>query len=110
MTKKIQKEENEVKTVSFLVKLPRPQEFEGKTYSEIDLSGLEDLTTADLAKAEKLFIQLGHTDPMKEFNTQFCMIVAHLATELPFEFFNALKIPNATAIKAVVSGFLYATE
>ena len=95
--------------VSFVVPFPRPQDFEGKTYKELDLSGLEDLTTVDLTSCEQMFMKAGLSDPTKEFNTTFCMLVAHKATGLPLEFFNSLKIPNATAIKSVVSSFLYAS-
>lgn len=115
MTKKTEEQEKTTKNqeqgrvMSFVVQLPIPQEFEGKTYSKIDLSGLRDLNTADMGRAEQLFQTFGYTDPAKEFNTQFCMIVAHFATGLPFEFFNQLKLPNCIRIKTVVSGFLYAS-
>lgn len=114
MTKKTQEqvdtqEQIDDGLVSFIIQLPRPQIFDGKTYTELDLSGLEDLTTEDLDTAEKLFQSLGYTDPAKEFNSKFCLIIAHLATGLSFEFFNSLKLPSAIKIKTVVSRFLYAS-
>lgn len=105
-TKNIKTEEVS-NTVSFIVKFPTPFEFEGKTYTELDLSGLDDLNTADLTWCETMFTKLGYVDSMKEFNTTFCMLIAHRATKLPFELFKSLKISNAVRIKTVVSSFLY---
>lgn len=93
--------------VSFIVQFVKPHEFEGKEYKEIDLSGLDDLTTEDMSWAENMFAQMRMADAMKEFNTTFCLLIAHRATGLPLEFFKTLKISNAIRIKAVVSAFLF---
>ena len=98
--------EEQTNTVSFIVKFARPHEFEGKTYKEIDLSGLDDLTTEDLTWCEQMFTKMGYVDSLKEFNTTFCLLIAHRATKLPLEFFNTLRISSASKIKGVVSAFL----
>ena len=107
MTKKLETQTHAENVVSFTVKFARPHFFEGKEYTEIDLSGLDDLTAEDLSYCEGMFAQMKQADPMKEFNTTFCLLVAQRATNLPFEFFSTLKISNATRIKATVSGFLF---
>ncbi len=101
MTKK------QTKTVSFTVKFPRSHEFEGQTYTELDLSGLEDLTEADLAQCEREFIRMGFVDTTKEFNSRYCILIAQKATCKPIEFFTSLKLPNVIALKGVISAFLF---
>lgn len=46
-----------------LVKLSKPYKFEGQTYSEIDLSGLDSLTAEDMIAAEKHLMRTGRLLP-----------------------------------------------
>ena len=38
-----------------LVKFSKPYKFEGQTYSEIDLSGMDSLTAEDIVQLQELF-------------------------------------------------------
>ena len=49
MTKKLETQTHTENVLSFIVKFARPHIFEGKEYTEIDLSGLDDLTAEDLS-------------------------------------------------------------
>ena len=67
---------------TLVMKLDKPFTFEGQTYTEVDLSGLEDTTAADLQAVAR---------------------VAHL----PLEFFERLPAKEAIKLKGIVVGFLY---
>ena len=101
------KQELKQEGIPYIVNLPEPHIFEGKTYTEIDLFGLENLTTEDMGAAELMFTRMGYTDPVKEFNTVFCLILASYAINQPYEFFKNMKMYNATKIKERVSAFLF---
>lgn len=103
------KEELKQEGIPYIVNLPEPHIFEGKTYTEIDLSGLENLTTEDMGTAELMFTRMGYTDPAKEFNTVFCLLLASYAINQPYEFFKNMKMYNARKIKERVSAFLFKT-
>lgn len=94
------------KNSKYIIKFNAPYTFEGTEYKEIDLSGLEELNTNDLANADRIFIQKGLTDPIKEINVTYCIIIAAIASKKPLEFFEKLKAPDAIKIKTAVSGFL----
>lgn len=94
------------KNNKYLVQFNKSYTFEGTTYKEVDLSALEDLTTNDLAAADRIFMQKGISDPIKEISVIYCAIIASLVTKKPVEFFENLKAPDAIKIKNTVSGFL----
>lgn len=94
------------KNNKYLIKFNKPYIFEGTEYKEIDLIGLEELTTNDLAAADMIYIQKGIADPAKEISVIYCAIIASIITKKPLEFFEKLKAPESIKIKNMVSGFL----
>ena len=52
ITPKTEAEDDEEEE-SLVIKLKKPYKFEGKEYTEIDLSGLEDLSAADMISVNK---------------------------------------------------------
>lgn len=94
------------KNDKYVVKFNAPYTFEGTEYKEIDLSKIEDLNTNDLAAADRIFMQKGISDPIKEISVIYCAIIASIVTKKPIEFFEKMKAPDAIKIKTVVSGFL----
>ena len=46
--------------MDYKIKLTKPFKFEDETYTEIDLSALEDLNTNQLAEAERRFERSGN--------------------------------------------------
>lgn len=90
--------------------LSKPYSFEGKTYEEIDLSGLENLTAADMIKAQKVLDRSGTFTFMPEMNLEYACIIAANATKQPVEFFNGLSPRDAIRVKNRVIRFFYGTE
>lgn len=91
-----------------IVKLYKPYEFEGKTYNEIDLSRIDDLTTEDLTEAERSFTRSGGMATVLEVNIQFAMHVAVRATNLPVEFFQRLPARDMLKVKNMLIANFFA--
>jgi hypothetical protein len=97
---------------SLVLKLKRPFSFEGKEYTEVDLSALETWTGEDVADVqEKYFKMHPEVNPldvaMVESNLKYCYFVAHKASELPLEFFQRMPGTNVGALKTLVIGFFH---
>ena len=72
-----------------VVVLSRPYKFEGKEYSEIDLSGIKNLKIKDAIEAQKQLFnerEIAAT-VMSETTTAFARTIAAKATGKPIEFF-----------------------
>lgn len=72
-----------------VITLSRPYKFEGKDYTEIDLSGIEKLKVQDAIDAQKQLFnerEIAATI-MSETTTAFARIIAAKATGKPIEFF-----------------------
>lgn len=93
-----------------MVKLSKPYKFEGKEYSEIDLSGLEDLTAADMIKANKILERAGTMSVLPEMSLEYACVLAARASSQPIEFFNGLHPRDAIKVKNKVTGFLFGQE
>lgn len=84
--KKVETPQEEKKEV---ITLSRPYKFEGKDYTEIDLSGIEKLKIQDAIDAQKQLFnerEIAATI-MSETTTAFARIIAAKATGKPIEFF-----------------------
>lgn len=90
----------------YIVQLITPIEFEGKKYTEIDLSGIADLDTRVLIDAGKYLDKSGDFSIMKEFETEFYLYLASRAADLPIELFYKLKLRDGNAVKNKVRNFL----
>ena len=99
------KEKNE-----HLVKLSKEYNFEGETISEIDLSGMENLTAESMIKAEKVLTSNGMVSVMPEMNIFYSLVIASEATGKPIEFFKKLKPVDASKVKNRVTAFFFGTE
>lgn len=91
----------------YLIKFNKPYEFEGKEYTEVDLSGLENLKARDLSEAEKIFVSSGNVAVVNEMSVGYACIIASKATKLPIEFFEQLPAKESVKVKNVVTGFFY---
>ncbi len=88
------------------LKFKKPYTFEGKEYKEIDLSGIESLSTKDLLEADKKFNASGQMALMNEMTTGYSVIIASKATSLPVEFFENLPASEGLKVKNTVMNFL----
>ena len=102
--------ENVQEDSSYLVVFWRPFVFEGKTYESVDLSGLEDLSAADMIAANKIMERGGTVNVLPEMSLEYACIISARATRMPVEFFRALPPKDALKVKNRVTNFLYGED
>ena len=90
-----------------VLRFQKPYSFEGETYTEVDLSGLEDLSAADLCKVGKMVKKIDGVDPIAEMSLPYAIFMAARVTGKPIEFFQQLPAREAIKLKNLVAGFLY---
>lgn len=90
-----------------VLRFQKPYSFEGETYTEVDLSGLEDLSAADLCKVGKMVKKIDGVDPIAEMSLPYAIFMAARVTGKPLEFFQQLPAREAIKLKNLVAGFLY---
>ena len=90
-----------------ILKFRKPYLFDGKEYTEVDLSGLEDTTAADLSAVNRILSKSGTVSPMPEMSMDFAMHMAARVAKLPVEFFQRMPSREAIKLKNTVTGFLY---
>lgn len=111
--KNIQAETNEeavqaAQGESQMIDLGKPYKFEGKEYTEIDLSGLDKLTVKDAIDIQRqLFNEREVAAAMlTETTTAFARAVAAKATELPIEFFKLMPRGASRRVLGSVRGYM----
>ena len=97
-------EENEL-----LLKLKKPYLFDGETHTEIDMSGLEEVTAKTLENVGKILTKRspGMNPATLEMEMSFCNLLAARVTKKPLEFFERLPARDAVALKSMVVGSLF---
>lgn len=90
-----------------VLRFQKPYSFEGETFTEVDLSGLEDLSAADLCKVGKMVKKIDGVDPIAEMSLPYAIFMAARVTGKPLEFFQQLPAREAIKLKNLVAGFLY---
>ena len=93
-----------------VIKFRKPYEFDGESFKELDLHGLEDLRGRDLTAIEKAFNKTGVSSFVPESTTTYAKIVATKVTGLPAEYFEDLPVGEVEKIKNAVVGFFYKDE
>ncbi len=89
----------------FLVPFTKEYVWNGQKIDSLDLSGLENLTTADGEHAEHVLARLGHFPANKFRDTTYTKLIAMRVTGLPIEFFNQLAIRDMMVITAKVYNY-----
>jgi hypothetical protein len=91
-----------------VITLKKPYKFEGKEYTEIDLSGLEKMTVMDAVDVQiELFNQREvATATVCESTTAFARAIAAKATGLPIEFFQLAPRSVSKQVTRAIRGFL----
>ena len=87
--------------------LSKPYEFEGETFTEIDMQGLYDLKAKDLSEIEKIYMATGGNPALTSLTLDYAIIVVQRVTRQPLEFFENLPAKDATALKNEVVYFFY---
>ena len=91
-----------------VITLKTPYQFEGREYSEIDLSGLEQLTVKDAVDAQRRLINAGEAAAslVCETTTAFSREIAAKASGLPIEFFKLMPRRVSRLVFAEVIGVM----
>ena len=92
---------------SLLLRFNKPYTFEGAEYTEVDLSGLEDITAADMIRAQRTMTGTGSVEIIPEMSIQYACIIAAAVSGKPIEFFSGLPAKEAIKLKNMVTGFFY---
>ena len=71
---------------SLILKFKKPYKFEGREYTEVDLSAMEDMTAADLCAVAKLSGRDTGITPIPEMTIPYAIHMAARASKLPVEF------------------------
>nr|WP_300838896.1 hypothetical protein [uncultured Acetatifactor sp.] len=87
----------------YVVQLSRAYSLDGEEIREVDLSGLEDLTTRDGEHIERVMAKMGYHPKDKFRDLTYTKHIAMRVTNLPIEFFNALKWKDLQAISSRIS-------
>ena len=92
-----------------MLRFAKPYKFGGMEYTEVDLSGLEDVTAGVLENVGKIAAKKnpGMNPALQEMSLTFCTCLAQRVAKLPLEFFTGLPAKEAIKLKALVTNFLY---
>ncbi len=92
-----------------VLRFSKPYKFGGVEYTEVDLSGLEDVTAGVLESVGKITAKKnpGMNPALQEMSLTFCTYLAQRVAKLPLEFFTGLPAKEAIKLKALVTNFLY---
>ncbi len=94
----------------YLVVFRHPFVFEGVSYDSIDLTGLENLSAADMIAVNKIIERGGTVNTMPEMSLEYACLISARASGQPIEFFKALPPRDAIKIKRCVTIFLYGED
>ena len=107
---KVTNNEKNVTDENFILKLSKEYTFEGKKITEIDFSGLENVTTKAMIKANKTLTNSGDVQMLPESSLHYAIIIASECTEYPIEFFEILNPKDGIAVKNRVTAFLHGVD
>ena len=97
---------------SLIIKLSKVYDFEGEKVSEINLSGLENVTAKTMMRANKTFARTGggNGDLVPEITLGYALIIAEECTKYPFEFYERLNPKDAMKVRTTIVGFMFGEE
>ncbi|WP_437831771.1 phage tail assembly protein [Niallia taxi] len=93
-----------------IVKFNKPFLFDGETFTQIDVSGVENLTGQDLDDAENMLLRVNKPSMVPEMSMTYLFFLASKATGKPQEFFFQLPAKDSLKVKRTVTSFLNAAE
>lgn len=93
--------------IPYVVTLTKTYEFEGQSIDKIDLSGLEDLTTADGEYVDRVMAKLNYHPRDKFRDITYTKHIAMRVTNLPIEFFDRLKWKDQQIITSRIGVYFF---
>lgn len=110
----MEKSENAVavidKTNPYLVVFDKPYRFEGTEYTELDMSGLENIRAIDMIDANRALCGTGDYFAVPEMQMGYALVIAARATGMPIEFFYNMPPKAAMKVKGKVVSFFYGRD
>lgn len=103
-------EDGKSEAEELIIKLSKPVVFENKTYYEIDLTGLNEISAADMVTVSRRLNRSGNMDVVPEMSLEYALNMAAESAQMPVEFFMKLKPSVAMKVKGCVTNFLYRQE
>lgn len=100
---------DEIEEGSLIVPLKVPYKYEGKEYTKLDLTGLENIKAADMIAVSRQMNRNGNIDFLQEMTLEYSLqLVARSSVlPLPLEFWEQLPPYAAMMVKNRVTSFLY---
>ena len=100
------------KNTELVIKLSKEYSFEWEKITEIDLSGLEDVTAKDMMRASKTLARTGGGtgDLVPEITLPYALTIAEQCTTYPIEFFERLNPKDAMKVRTTVVSFMFGEE
>lgn len=108
-------EKNEVEIVEidepYVVLFNKPYIFEKKEYTSVDLSGLKNISGADMAWVNRQLTTAGIIIPINaELSIEYACYMAARITAMPVEFYMGMPAPLVIKIKNRIANFIYSGE
>jgi hypothetical protein len=94
----------------FVLQFSKPYTFEDEVYTDVDLSGIEDITASDMIAAQKVISKGGTVELLPEMSLQYACVIASRVTKRPIEFFTGLPAKEAMKLKNLVTGFIFGAD
>lgn len=95
--------ENINDALPYVIPLSKTYNLDGKEIREVDLSGLEDMTTADGEYIDRVMAKMKYHPKDKFRDITYTKHIAMRVTNLPVEFFNSLRWKDMQAISSRIS-------
>lgn len=89
----------------FVVLLEKEYEWNKEKITQLDLSGVQNLTTSDLEYVDRVLELMRRNPKNKYMDTTYQKHIAMRITGLPAEFFNKLKLRDMLTIVAVLYNY-----
>lgn len=90
-----------------MLKLRKPYEFEGEIINEVDLSGLNNITSKDMIAVNKRIERGGTINVLPEMTLEYAVLMASRVTGRPVEFFEGFPPQDGMMLKNMVTNFLF---
>ena len=92
------------------VKFEKPYKFEGKEYTEIDLSGIEKMTVSDLIDIQKELMSEAASSFVMETTASFAQVMATKASGTPVELFKLMPRGKIKQVQTAILKYLNADQ
>lgn len=94
----------------YILHFAKPYHFEDETFTEVDLSEIENIKAQDMISVQKIINRSGDVSALPEMSIQYACYIASRITDKPVEFFTGLPAREAIKLKNIVTGFIFGAD